>query len=80
MTTLTIPFRDDLLLKVDNFAKDEATSREELINSVIEAYVRKKEFEGTCAYWNGWAEKAQFTEEDLANEIGLYREEKSRSI
>ena len=77
MTTLTIPFRDDLLRKVDEFAKDKATSREELIYSLVEAYVRRKEFENTCAYWNDWAEKTGFTEEDLACEIRLYREEKT---
>jgi predicted transcriptional regulator len=76
---LTIPFRDDLLQKVDRFAKGEATSREELINNVIEAYVRRKEFENTCAYWNEWAEKTGFTEEDLAEEIRLYRGEKTRN-
>ncbi|GBU23265.1 hypothetical protein R80B4_03182 [Fibrobacteres bacterium R8-0-B4] len=43
MATLTID--DEVVLKVDEFAKEEARSREEVVSQAIEVYLLKKEWE-----------------------------------
>ena len=72
MTTLTIPFRD-LLRKVDEFAKKEERSREELLDEAIETYLREKAIDELNAH----GRRLGITPEVINEEIRQYREEQS---
>ncbi|MDR0330266.1 MAG: ribbon-helix-helix domain-containing protein [Chitinispirillales bacterium] len=73
MTTLTIPFRDDLLRKVDEFAKKEERSREELVGEAIEIYLREKAIDELNAH----GRRLGITPGVINEEIRQYREEQS---
>jgi len=70
MATLTVA--DDRLREVDEFAKKEERSREELVDEAIYLYLREK----TLNEIRNDIKNMGITEEDIYNEIKLYREEK----
>jgi len=74
MATLTVA--DDRLLEVDEFAKKEERSREEIVDRAIEAYLLKKEWE-RMRRWGRELAAAGITEEDVREEIKKCREEET---
>jgi metal-responsive CopG/Arc/MetJ family transcriptional regulator len=70
MATLTVA--DDRLQQVDEFAKKEERSREEIVDEAIYLYLREK----TLNEIRDDVKRMGITEEDIFNEIKLYREEK----
>jgi len=65
MATLTVT--DDRLRQLDEFAKEEAVSREDIVDEAIAIYVRAKEWDSICAYGYSHALKHGITE-DVINE------------
>jgi metal-responsive CopG/Arc/MetJ family transcriptional regulator len=61
MVTLTVT--DDRLRQVDEFAKEEARSREDVVDEAIDIYVRAKEWDNICAYGRSHALKYGITED-----------------
>ncbi|MDR2591715.1 MAG: hypothetical protein LBC59_02775 [Chitinispirillales bacterium] len=74
MATLTVA--DDRLLEVDEFAKKEERSREEIVDRAIEVYLLKKEWE-RMRQWGRELAATGITEEDVREEIKKCREEEA---
>jgi metal-responsive CopG/Arc/MetJ family transcriptional regulator len=72
MATLTVA--DDRLREVDEYAKNEARSRDDIVNEAIEVYLRKKEWE-RIRQWGRELAATGITEEDVQEEIRRCREE-----
>jgi len=70
MAMLTVA--DDRLREVDEFAKKEERSRDEIVDEAIYLYLREK----TLNAIRDDIKKMGITEEDIFNEIKLYRKEK----
>jgi metal-responsive CopG/Arc/MetJ family transcriptional regulator len=78
MATLTvnIPFRDDLLRQMDEFAKKEALSRDELVDKAIRIYLNKKKLSEMREWRREYVAKhGVITEEEINEEIRKYRED-----
>jgi len=79
VSTVNISFQDDLLKKIDKIAQKEARTRSELIREAARIYIeRKKKWESIFAYGDSLAAKYKFTEDDVAEEVKNYREEKTK--
>ena len=79
VSTVNISFRDDLLLQIDQIAQNEARTRSELIREAARIYIeKKKKWESIFSYGQSLAEKYKFTENDVNEEIKIYREEKNK--
>ena len=79
VSTVNISFQDDLLLQIDQIAKNESRTRSELIREAARVYIeRKKKWESIFSYGQSLAEKYTFTENDVNEEIKKYREEKKK--
>ena len=79
VSTVNISFQDDLLVQIDQVAKNEARSRSELIREAARIYIeRKKKWESIFSYGQSLAEKYNFTEDDVNEEIKKYRKEKNK--
>jgi len=77
VSTVNISFQDDLLNQIDQIAQNEARTRSELIREAARIYIeRKKKWESIFAYGESLAEKYNFTEDDVNDEIKKYRKEK----
>jgi metal-responsive CopG/Arc/MetJ family transcriptional regulator len=74
MATLTVA--DDRLREVDEFAKKEERSREEIVDKAIEVYLLKKEWE-RMRQWGRELAATGITEEDVREEIKKCREEEA---
>jgi len=66
MATLTVT--DDRLRQVDEFAKEKAISREDVVDEAIAIYVRTKEWDDICAYGYSHALKYGITEDAIIEE------------
>jgi len=74
--TVSIPFRDDLLRQVDDFAKKEELSRNELVDKAIRIYLNKKRLNEMREWRREYiAEHGAITEEEINEEIRKCREE-----
>jgi len=73
MATLTID--DDVVLKVDEYAKKEEISREAFVNRAVELYLREKFIAGL--HEDG--RRMGITPEVIAEEIRQYRAEQRQS-
>jgi len=74
--TVSIPFRDDLLQQVDEFAKKEELSRDELVDKAIRIYLNKKRLNEMREWRREYiAEHGVITEEEINEEIMKCREE-----
>jgi len=73
MATLTVD--DDVLLKVDELAKEEEISREDFVNRAIRLYLHEKLMDDLHAH----GKRLGITEEIIAEEIKSYREERYSS-
>jgi metal-responsive CopG/Arc/MetJ family transcriptional regulator len=72
MATLTVT--DDRLRQIDEFAKEEALSRESVVDEAIDEYLSEKRLNKI----RDEVMSMGITEEDIALEIKRYREEKRR--
>jgi len=72
MATLTVD--DDVLLQVDECAKEEEISREDFVNRAIRVYLHEKLMDELNAH----GRRLGLTEEIIAEEIKRYREERRR--
>ena len=79
VTTVNISFKRDLLLLIDEVAKNEARTRSELIREAARLYIeRKKKWESIFSYGESISAKYKFTEDDINEEIKKYRTEKQK--
>jgi putative PIN family toxin of toxin-antitoxin system len=77
VATVNISFQEDLLQQIDKFARIEARSRSELIREAARMYIaRQQKWECLMAYGKDISSKYNITEDDINNEIKLYRQEK----
>ena len=77
-STVNISFQDDLLLQIDQIAQNESRTRSELIREAARIYIeKKKKWESIFSYGQSLAEKYKFTEDDVNEEIKIYREKKN---
>ena len=76
MATLTVAVADDRLLEVDECAKNEERSRDDIVNEAISFYLRKKRWNKIFEEGDRLAAKNGITEDVIAEEIKSYREEK----
>jgi metal-responsive CopG/Arc/MetJ family transcriptional regulator len=74
MAMLTVA--DDRLREVDEFAKKEERSRDEIVDEAIEVYLLKKEWE-RMRQWGRELAATGITEEDVREEIKKCREEEA---
>jgi len=72
MATLTVT--DERLSEVDEYAKSEERSRDEIVDEAIYLYLREKKLNAI----RDDIKRMGLTEEDIFNEIKLYRAEKRR--
>jgi len=72
---VTIPFQEDFLHQMDKFVeKKMAHSREDLILSAIEMYIRRKQnWQNMFSYGEQLATKNNFSETDVMSEIKANR-------
>jgi len=73
MATLTVD--DDVLLKVDECAKEEEISREDVVNRAISLYLHEKLMDELNAH----GRRLGITEEIITEEIKRSREERRRA-
>ena len=79
VSTVNISFQDDLLVQIDQIAKNEARTRSELIREAARVYIeKKKKWESIFSYGQSLAKKYKFTEDDVNEEIKKYRKEKNK--
>jgi len=74
MATLTVA--DDRLREVDECAKNEERSRDDIVNEAIYFYLRKKRWNKIFEEGDRLAAENGITEDVIAEEIRSYREEK----
>jgi metal-responsive CopG/Arc/MetJ family transcriptional regulator len=72
MATLIVT--DDRLRQIDEFAKEEALSRENIVDEAIDEYLSEKRLNKI----RDEVMSMGITEEDIAQQVKLYREEKRR--
>ncbi len=74
--TVNIAFKDDLLKKIDEVAKQESRSRSELIREAARMYIeRKSRWEMIFDYGQKKAKENDLTEQDILDEIAKHRKE-----
>ena len=73
-TTINLTFDREFLQKLDIVAKEESKSRNELIYNSIKFYINQKDrLQDLFAYGENIALQSRITEDDIAEEIKLYR-------
>ena len=79
VSTVNIPFQNDLLVQVDQAAVNESRTRSELILKAVKLYIdRKNEIENLFKIGNQIGSTLDISEEDVINEIKEYRKEKQQ--
>ena len=74
VSTLKIPFQNDLLQQIDQVVMRESRSRIELILEATQIHInRKKNWQEIFSYGDNIASKGNFSEDDVMNEIKAYR-------
>ena len=77
VATINLTLDNDLLEKIDFFAKSQSQTRTDLINNSIKTYISQKQrLQELYAYGEEIASKNNFTEEDILEEIKNYRNNK----
>ena len=80
VSTVNIPFQNDLLVQVDQIAVNESRTRSELILKAVKLYIdRKNEMEKLFIIGNQIGSTLDISEEDVINEIKEYRKEKQQA-
>jgi predicted transcriptional regulator len=74
---VNLSFDDDMMRQIDYFANNESLTPADLIYNSVKMYInRKKRLQELYAYGESIAEKNNFTEEDVMEEIKNYRKNK----
>jgi metal-responsive CopG/Arc/MetJ family transcriptional regulator len=74
---IDVAFSNDLLERIDKQAEKENRTRSEVLWSAMKMYIERiKEWNSLFAYGQSTGEKYGITEEVIAEEIRLYREER----
>jgi len=74
VSTLKIPFQEDLLRQIDQVVIRESCSRVDLILEATKVYVnRKRNWQEIFSYGDNIASKSNFAESDVMNEIKAHR-------
>ena len=76
-STVNISFKDDLLKKIDQVAREESRSRSELIREAARGYIeRKRRWKQIFDFGKMNAAKKGIGESDIETEIAAYRKGK----
>jgi metal-responsive CopG/Arc/MetJ family transcriptional regulator len=74
IATINLSFDDDMMRQIDYFANNESLTRTDLIYNSVKMYInRKKRLQELYAYGESIAQKNNFTEDDVMEEIKNYR-------
>ena len=77
VATINLTIDNELLEKIDYFAKTQSQTRTDLINNSIKLYISQKQrLQELYLYGENIAKKGNFTEEDILEEIKNYRNNK----
>ncbi|MDR2627151.1 MAG: hypothetical protein LBC40_03860 [Dysgonamonadaceae bacterium] len=77
LSTVTVPFQDDLLQQIDKLVVNNVRSRVDIILDATRIYVeRKLEWQDIFSAGELAASKNQLSEADILDEIKAYRHEK----
>ena len=77
VATINLTLENELLEKIDFFAKNQSQTRTDLINNSIKMYISQKQrLQELYLYGENIAKKGNFTEEDIIEEIKKYRNNK----
>ena len=77
LATVNLAFDDDLVQKMDIFARKASITRTELIYNSVKMYMSDMQrLQELYAYGEAIAQKNNFTEEDVFEEIRKYRNNK----
>ncbi|MDR1095445.1 MAG: hypothetical protein LBL31_03575 [Spirochaetaceae bacterium] len=75
--TVDMPFQEELMDQNDRFARNRAEIQSEFLCETASVYSIKKKWEAVFSYGESLSSEYQFTEEDVADEIRKYREDKA---
>ena len=77
VASINLTLDNDILEKIDIIAKKEEKSRSELINNSIKRYIdQKQKLQELYAYGESISSKNNFSEDDIMEEIRIYRKSK----
>ena len=77
VATINLTLDNEILEKIDIFAKTESRTRSDLIYDSIQLYLEQKQkLQELFEYGENIAKKYNLTEEDVINEINDYRNNK----
>lgn len=77
VNTINISFAKDLLIQIDQVAKEESRTRSDLLREAARMYLeRKKRWKKIFAYTQKSAKDANLTPDDLDEAIRVYRAQK----
>ena len=77
IATVNLAFDEDLMKQIDFFANNESLNRNDLIYNSVKMYItRKQRLLELYKYGESVAEKNNFTENDVMQEIKNYRQNK----
>jgi predicted transcriptional regulator len=77
VATINLTFDDDFVKQIDTVAVTESLTRTDLIYNSIKMYInRKQRLQELYKYGESVAEKNNFTEKDIMDEIKNYRKSK----
>jgi metal-responsive CopG/Arc/MetJ family transcriptional regulator len=77
VATINLTLDNDLLDKLDYYAKNQSQTRTDIINNSIKMYISQKQrLQELYAYGENIASKNNFTEDDIIDEIKKYRKSK----
>ena len=80
-SVVNVSFQRELSEQIDKVAETEKRTRSELLGDAARIYIeRKKKWDRIFACGESLAAKYGLTEEDVAEEIKLYREEAKRYV
>ena len=77
VATINLAFDDDLVRQIDAIANTASITRNQLIYNSVKMYINDRQrLQELYAYGKNIAEKNNFTEEDIFEEIKKYRKNK----
>ena len=77
VANINLSIENDLLEKIDFFARNQSQTRADLISNSIKIYISQKQrLQELYAHGESIASKINFTEEDIIEEVKNYRKNK----
>ena len=78
-STIELSFPEDLLFQIDKIADNESRSRDVLVGDAVRMYIeRKNEWQEYFNIGQKTGSNLEISEDDVMNEIKLYRKEKNQ--